>query len=276
MTASGLKTSVPQGPTTRALRRFPFELALSGLIAVAIVVGAEIAARKGLVTLLVLPAPSQIWAALVDGFASGIYLDNTFSTLWSVVVGFLLGTAVAVVLAGILSSLPFLEKVVTPFVVAFQSMPKIAIAPLIIIWFGFGEVSKIIIVLTVCFFPILINTLHGLKVRDRDHYELFKSLGATRWQMFFRLRLPHAVPYIFAGLHIGVIFALIGTVVAEFVGSNSGVGYLMLQAKATFDTPAVYACLLILMLMGMLLHFIMVQIETRVAFWANDITQANV
>lgn len=276
MTASDLKTSVPQGPTTRALRRFPFELALSGLIAVAIVVGAEIAARKGLVTLLVLPAPSQIWAALVDGFASGIYLDNTFSTLWSVVVGFLLGTAVAVVLAGILSSLPFLEKVVTPFVVAFQSMPKIAIAPLIIIWFGFGEVSKIIIVLTVCFFPILINTLHGLKVRDRDHYELFKSLGATRWQMFFRLRLPHAVPYIFAGLHIGVIFALIGTVVAEFVGSNSGVGYLMLQAKATFDTPAVYACLLILMLMGMLLHFIMVQIETRVAFWANDITQANV
>lgn len=276
MTASDLKTSVPQGPTTRALRRFPFELALSGLIAVAIVVGAEIAARKGLVTLLVLPAPSQIWAALVDGFASGIYLDNTFSTLWSVVVGFLLGTAVAVVLAGILSSLPFLEKVVTPFVVAFQSMPKIAIAPLIIIWFGFGEVSKIIIVLTVCFFPILINTLHGLKVRDRDHYELFKSLGATRWQMFFRLRLPHAVPYIFAGLHIGVIFALIGTVVAEFVGSNSGVGYLMLQAKATFDTPAVYACLLILMLMGMLLHFIMAQIETRVAFWANDITQANV
>jgi len=276
MTASDLKTSVPQSSTTRAVRRFPFELALSGLIAIAIIAGAEIAARKGWVTPLVLPAPSQIWAALVDGFGSGIYLDNTFSTLWSVVVGFLLGTAVAVVLAGILSSLPFLEKVVTPFVVAFQSMPKIAIAPLIIIWFGFGEVSKIIIVLTVCFFPILINTLHGLKVRDRDHYELFKSLGATRWQMFFRLRLPHAVPYIFAGLHIGVIFALIGTVVAEFVGSNSGVGYLMLQAKATFDTPAVYACLLILMLMGMLLHFIMVQIETRVAFWANDITQANV
>lgn len=275
MTASASKASVPQGNSSPAFLRFPVELALSGLIAVTLIIAAEIAARNNWVTPLVLPAPSQIWAALTDGFASGIYLDNTLSTLWSVVVGFLLGAVVAVVLAGILSSLPFLEKVITPFIVAFQSMPKVAIAPLIIIWFGFGDVSKIVIVLTVCFFPILINSLHGLKVRDRDHYELFKSLGATRWQMFYRLRLPHAVPYIFAGLHIGVIFALIGTVVAEFVGSNTGVGYLMLQAKATFDTPAVYACLLILMLLGMLLHFVMVQIETRVAFWANDITQAN-
>lgn len=257
-------------------RHFPFELAVSGLIAVILVLTAEVAARNKWLSPLVLPAPSQIWAALVDGISSGVYIDNTLSTLSSVVIGFVLGAVVAITLAGVLSSIPFLEKVLTPFIVAFQSMPKIAIAPLIVIWFGFGDVSKIVIVLTVCFFPILINALHGLKVRDRDHYEMFQSLGANRWQMFYRLRLPHAVPYIFAGLHIGAIFALIGTVVAEFVGSNSGVGYLMLQAKATFDTPAVYACLLILMMIGILLHVVMVQLETRVAFWANDVSRVSV
>ncbi len=163
---------------------------MSGLIAVILVAAAEVAARNKWVSPLVLPAPSDIWAALVDGISSGVYVDNTLSTLSSVVIGFVLGAAVAIMLAGVLSSIPFLEKVLTPFIVAFQSMPKIAIAPLIVIWFGFGDVSKIVIVLTVCFFPILINALHGLKVRDRDHYEMFQSLGANRWQMFYRLRLP--------------------------------------------------------------------------------------
>lgn len=274
---TGAVTPASSGiPTRRWTDRLPYEQAMSVLLAVAIVAFAEYATSHKWVSPLALPAPTDIWAALVDGFSSGLYLEHTISTVSSILLGFVLGAAMAIVLAGILSSIPVLEKVLTPFIVAFQSMPKIAISPLIIIWFGFGELSKTIIVLTVCFFPILINALHGLKVRDRDHLELFRSLGANRWQMFFRLRLPHAVPYIFAGLHIGVIFALIGTVVAEFVGSNSGVGYLMLQAKAAFDTPSVYACLLILMVIGIVLHLIMVQLETRVAFWANDISRVNV
>jgi NitT/TauT family transport system permease protein len=128
-------------------------------------------------------------------------------------------------------------------------------------------------VITACFFPILMNALHGLKVRDRDHLELMRSLGATRLQLFVRLRLPNAMPYIFAGLHIGVIFALIGTVVAEFVGTNAGIGYVMLQAKANFDIASVYACLLMLMVIGVLLHTAMKQLEKRAAFWAQDISQ---
>jgi NitT/TauT family transport system permease protein len=236
---------------------------------------AEAAAGRGWVSRLVMPAPSQVWAVLVDGFASGFYLPHLRSTVGSIFAGFAIAATAAITIAGTLASIPVLERVLTPFFVAFQSMPKVAIAPLIVIWFGFGELSKIVIVITACFFPILMNALHGLKVRDRDHLELMRSLGATRLQLFVRLRLPHALPYIFAGLHVGVIFALIGTVVAEFVGTNAGIGYVMLQSKANFDLPSVYACLLLLMVIGVLLHGVMKQLEKRVAFWAQDISQVS-
>lgn len=234
---------------------------------------AEVATRSGWVSPLVLAAPSQVWAVLVDGFSSGFYMPHLRSTVGSIFAGFFIAGSLAIAIAGTLASVPVLERVLTPFFVAFQSMPKVAIAPLVVIWFGFGELSKTVIVITACFFPILMNALHGLKLRDRDHLELMRSLGATRMQLFLRLRLPHALPYIFAGLHIGVIFALIGTVVAEFVGTNAGIGYVMLQSKANFDLPSVYACLLLLMAIGVLLHTLMKQLEKRIAFWAQDISQ---
>jgi NitT/TauT family transport system permease protein len=112
--------------------------------------------------------------------------------------------------------------------------------------------------------------MQGLRVRDRDHYDLFRSLGAKPHQMFFRMRLPHAVPFISAGAQIGVIFALIGAVVAEFLGANSGLGFALIQAKAQFDVPGVYACLVLLMAVGLLLHFITSLVERRISFWLHD------
>src|SRR5690606_32108166 len=231
--------------------------------------------NRGLVSRLVLAAPSHVWTVLEDGIATGFYVSHVVSTVSSIFAGFLIAAAIAITTAGLLASIPMLERVLTPFFVGFQSMPKVALAPLIVIWFGFGELSKIVIVITACFFPILMNALHGLKLRDRDHLELMRSLGATRMQLFVRLRLPHALPYIFAGLHIGAIFALIGTVVAEFVGTDAGVGYLILQSKANFDIAGVYAGLLILMAIGVLLHALMKQLEKRIAFWAQDLSQVS-
>lgn len=250
------------------------ETLCSLLLAIALLLLAEYAARNGLVSRLIMPAPSEVWTVLVEGFADGYYARNLLSSAISLASGFALGFAVAITAAGLLSAHPFIERVFTPFVVAFQSLPKVAVAPLIVLWLGFGELSKIAIVVVVCFFPIMVNTMQGLKVRDRDHYELMRSLGANRWQLFYHMRLPHAVPYIFAGVHIGVIFALIGTVVAEFVGTNSGIGYAMLQAKAQFDVPGVYACLFLLMLMGLTLHFITSALEKRVTYWARDLSQS--
>ena len=251
------------------------EYAISLLIVIALLAWAEYAARAGLVSRLVLPAPSRVWAVLVEGFATGFYVEHILSTVTALISGFLIAGTAAITIAGVLSSIPFIERIMTPYLVAFQSMPKVAIAPLIVIWFGFGNLSKIIIVITACFFPILMNALHGLKLRDRDHYELMRSLGATRMQLFVHLRLPHAVPYIFAGLHIGIIFALIGTVVAEFVGTSAGIGYVMLQAKANFDLPSVYACLVLLMVLGVTLHAIMSQLERRIVFWARDLSRVS-
>jgi NitT/TauT family transport system permease protein len=270
-----LRAPAPVQRASRAESAHWGERAASVLLLVILLGLAEAAAKRGWVSPLVMPAPSQVWAVLVDGFSSGFYAPHLKSTVGSIFAGFAIAGTAAITIAGTLASIPVLERVLTPFFVAFQSMPKVAIAPLIVIWFGFGELSKTIIVITACFFPILMNALHGLKLRDRDHLELMRSLGATRMQLFMRLRLPHALPYIFAGLHIGVIFALIGTVVAEFVGTNAGIGYVMLQSKANFDVASVYACLLLLMAIGVLLHTLMKQLEKRVAFWAQDISQVS-
>jgi NitT/TauT family transport system permease protein len=248
---------------------------LSIALALALLAVAEWAAKMKLVSELLLPAPSAVFAALWEGMLSGFYVSHILSTTGALIVGFLIAGAVSIMIAGVLVSVPRLENVLTPFIVAFQSMPKVAIAPLLVIWLGFGEKAKIAIIMTVCFFPIMVNTMQGLKIRDRTQFELFQSLGASRWQLFLHLRLPAAVPYIFAGLHIGAIFALIGAVVAEFVGTGSGIGYAMLQAKASFDVPGVYVCLLLLMMLGTLLNYIMRQLERRVSFWLPDVSRVS-
>lgn len=241
-------------------------------IGVALLAGAEWLARSGLISPLLFPPPSAVWRALVGGFGSGLYVENILSTLAATGMGFLAAAVIAVTFAGLLASIPLLERLLVPFIVAFQSMPKIAIAPLVVLWFGFGLFGKVAIVTMAAFFPIMVNSLTGLKIRSRDHLELMRSLSATKWQMLRYLRIQSALPYIFAGLHVGAIFALIGSVVAEFVGSDAGLGYLMLQAKAQFDVPSVFACLVLLMLIGIGLHAIMGAIENRVAFWARAAT----
>lgn len=253
------------------LRRVP-DSAYSWLLAVVLLAGAEFAANRELVSSLILPAPSAVLRALIDGFQSGLYWDHVLSTLTSTLLGFTMASVIAVLLAGVLASVPFLDRVLMPFVVAFQTLPKIAVAPLIVLWLGFGPSGKTFVVMIVCFFPILINTLQGLRIRDRDQYELLKSLGASSWQLFRILRVPNALPYIFAGLHIGIIFALIGAIVSEFVGSRAGLGYILLNSKAQFNVPGVFAILVLLSILGLTFHFIMDRIERKVAFWTQDIS----
>jgi NitT/TauT family transport system permease protein len=269
----------PEGTTSRAERSATRRLSsvsprLYSVVLAIVALGlAELGARNEWVSHLVLPAPTDVLNALVDGlFSTGLYWEHIASTLYSTTLGFLIAATTAILLAGLLASLPFMERVLLPFVVAFQTLPKIAIAPIVVLWLGFGASGKTTIVVIVCFFPIVINALQGLKIRERDQFELMRSLGATGWQLFRYYRAPNALPYIFAGLHIGVVFALIGAVVAEFVGSRAGLGYILLQARTQFNVPGVFAILFLLMLIGLTLHAIMLVIERRVAFWAEDIS----
>jgi NitT/TauT family transport system permease protein len=151
-------------------------------------------------------------------------------------------------------------------------MPKIAIAPLIVLWVGYGASGKIIISTIVCFFPIMLNTLHGLRIREIEHLELMQSLGASKLEMFRYIRLPGAVPFMFAGLHIGAVFALLGVVVGEFTGAQDGLGYFLLQQKAAFNVPGIFAILVVLMVLGVSIQAAMSGLERRISFWGRDQT----
>jgi NitT/TauT family transport system permease protein len=243
---------------------------LSILLLIVVLVIVEVVSRSGLVSILLVPPPSAIFTTLWGGLTSGIYWVPLLDSLGAALAGFLIAAVLGFTIGGLLASLPRMERILFPYVVAFQSTPMIAIAPLIIIWVGFGIQSKIVVVTIVCFFPILVNTLQGLRLRDRDRQELAIALGASRWQVFRYIRLPGSMPYVFAGLHVSAIFALIGAIVAEFVGARGGIGTMMNEQRALFNVPGVFAILIILMIVGLSVNLLMKALERRVTFWSRE------
>jgi NitT/TauT family transport system permease protein len=244
--------------------------AVSLLLLVVLVGLFELGSDQGWIDPLLVPAPSAVATALQNGFESGIYWTHIRSTVVATVLGFGLATLVGLTVGGILATLPWLERIMYPYIIAFQSTPKIAIAPLVIIWAGFGQMSKVIIIAVVSFFPILVNTMQGLRLRDKERQELALALGASRWQIFRYVRLPGSTPYVFAGLHVGAIFALLGAVVAEFVGSRDGLGVLLIIERSAFNVPGVFAILILLMAIGLIINILMRAVERRVTFWAQE------
>jgi NitT/TauT family transport system permease protein len=245
---------------------------LRGLALRVLLVAAVLAAWEALVGLLsipafILPAPSNILLALYRGFASGLYVDHMWITLSETLLGFVLGSALAFALGIAVALSRRVEYFLYPFIVMFQAMPKVALAPLIIIWFGLGLTSKVVSAALVAFFPLMVNTIVGLRSSEEDRVNLMRSLAATRGQIFWMLQLPNALPYIFAGLEIAMIFALIGAIVAEFVGAQSGLGMLMQSMNFTMDVAGQFSVLLILSAVGLVLNSIVIEIRRRVLFW---------
>ena len=216
---------------------------------------------------LILPPPSKIAAALYDGIASGILVDAFLFTLKEIVFGYLLSVFAALVLGTLVSQFRLVEATVYPYVVSLQTLPKIAIAPLILVWVGLGIESKIIIAALVSFFPMLVNTIVGLRSASADKLELMHALTASRTKTFFLVKVPEALPYIFAGLQIGIVLAVLGAIVGEFVGSKAGLGYLIIQMNFNLDVAGMFAVLVILGLMGVLLNFLIGALRRRVIFW---------
>ena len=215
----------------------------------------------------ILPAPTSIFMALYRGFASSLYVDHMWITLTETLMGFVLGTALAFALGIGVALSRRVEYFLYPFIIMFQAMPKVALAPLIIIWFGIGLTSKVISAALVAFFPLMVNTIVGLRSAEEDRINLMRSLAATRGQIFWMLQLPNALPYIFAGLEIAMIFALIGAIVAEFVGAQSGLGMLMQSMNFTMDVAGQFSVLIILSVVGLLLNAIVNEVRRRVLFW---------
>jgi NitT/TauT family transport system permease protein len=227
---------------------------------------------EGLVRVLaipafILPTPSSVFVALYRGIASMLYVEHIWITLTETLLGFALGTTLAFALGIAVALSRRVEYFLYPFIVMFQAMPKVALAPLIIVWFGLGLTSKVINAALVAFFPLMVNTIVGLRSADEDRINLMKSLAATRTQIFWMLQLPNALPYIFAGLEIAMIFALIGAIVAEFVGAQSGLGMLIQSMNFTMDVAGQFSVLLILSVVGLLLNTLVTQVRKRVLFW---------
>jgi NitT/TauT family transport system permease protein len=227
----------------------------------------EGAVRVLRIPVFILPPPSAVGLALYRGALSGIYLEHFWITLAETLLGFALGSFVAFVLGTALAASRAVEYFLYPYIVMFQSMPKVALAPLVVVWFGLGLTSKVISAALIAFFPLLVNTIVGLRSADEDRVDLMRSLAANQLQIFWMLRLPSALPFIMAGLEVAMVFALVGAIVAEFVGAEAGLGMLIQSRNFSMDVAGEFAVLFILAVMGLALNAVLVAIRRRVLFW---------
>jgi NitT/TauT family transport system permease protein len=211
-----------------------------------------------------LPAPTQIAELMIDEW-SLIYM-HSMATIWAILTGYLTAVIFALIVSALMIRFPLLERLIMPIFVGLQSVPKIAIAPLILVWIGAGMGSKVAVVMSIAFFPIVINTMAGFKEVDRGLTDVFKSVAATEQQMLFKLRLPYAIPYIFAGLRIATTLAVLGAIVAEWLAASNGLGYLVLSGSFNFNTARSFAAIIALAVIGTVFFNLMSWVESRVSW----------
>jgi NitT/TauT family transport system permease protein len=234
----------------------------------------ELCVRVFNVPVYVLPAPSSIVRAFYVGVSRFIYIQNAWVTLEETLLGFAVGASLGFLLGTAIALSRRFEYFLYPSIVMFQALPKVALAPLIILWFGVGLPSKIVTAALIAFFPLMVNTVVGLRSADEDRVSLMRSLDASAAQIFWMLRLPNALPFLMAGLEVAMIFALIGAIVAEFVSATAGLGVLINSLNFSGDTAGIFSILLILAVMGLLLNYAIVSVRRRVLFW--DASQKSV
>ena len=212
----------------------------------------------------ILPAPEVVGERAVRAIGSGLLWEHTAVTLSEILLGLALGAATAIGVGTALGKSMVIERVLSPYIVAAQSVPILALAPLLDIWFGGGLLARVLICALIVFFPIAIATMVGIRSTDPQLVELFRSLGATQAQRTRRLEIPSALPVIFGGLRVGVTLAVIGAVVAEWAGASSGLGVLInIANQGLFDTPLMFVALATLAVIGIGLHGLVVSVERR-------------
>ena len=268
--------SAPARPSRwKILLRTRPELVLAPVLLVIIVLVWEYGVVLFDVPNYVLPAPSAIVIALWRGLDAGLldrggYWLHTSITVAEVVLGFVIGSGVGLILGTIISQFRILDATLRIYLVAIQSLPKVALAPIVVLWFGFGLTSKVVIICMLTFFPLLVNSMAGFKAVDPERLELMRALGANPWQIFWKVRLPSALPYIFAGLDMAAVFAVVGAIVGEFVGAQRGLGTLILSMNAQMDIAGTFSVFIILSLVGVVLHQTLRRIERRLLFWSGE------
>ena len=220
-----------------------------------------------------LPSPSEIGQELAA--SRSLLLEHTLVTLEEIVLGFTAALASGLVLATAIAYSRILERSVYPIVIASQTVPIIAIAPLLLIWVGYGIAPKVIVVALICFYPIAVNTVDGLKAVDPDMVNMMKTLGASRWQVFTKLQMPTAMPYMFSGIKVGISVSVIAAVIGEWVGASAGLGYLITYSQPLFLTDRVFAAIVVLSAMGISLFVLASVVERMMLPWYYTEKRAN-
>jgi NitT/TauT family transport system permease protein len=237
----------------------------------AVTIAAAFVAWEGIVRLFdvapfILPAPTAVWASLVR-WHSAIWF-HAVQTLYTTLVGFGVAVAFGLVLGWLVGYSALVYKATYPLLIAFNSIPKVAIVPVLVIWFGIGSVPAVLTAFLISFFPIVVNVATGLATLEPELQDVLRSLGAGRLQIFRKVGLPRTMPYFFASMKVAVTLAFVGSVISETVASNRGVGYLMIAASSRFDVPLVFAGLLVNAAMGVLLYVVFAVLEGRLTSWA--------
>jgi NitT/TauT family transport system permease protein len=227
----------------------------------------EVIARAGWVSPLVLPAPSRVWDGLVILFTADWFPQHVWYTTAETLIGFFVGGVVAIALGIVMVNVPLFKEVIYPYVVGFQVMPKVVLAPIFITWFGFGMESKIVMAIAISFFPVVINTVVGLESVEENELLLMRSLCASRSQVFWKLAWPTALPSIFAGLKTSLTLALIGALVAEFVTAKEGLGTLITTFSFELKVYLVFAVIVVVSVLGLVLYGIMELLERKIVYW---------
>lgn len=215
----------------------------------------------------ILPGPGGVVSRFLQVLSDGSLIRHTMATGTEVALGLIAGTISAITLGYLLAKSPTLERLLSPYVVASQAIPIVAIAPLLIIWFGPGRLSKILIAALIVFFPILINTIVGIRSVPADLYNLMRSMRATRWQTFAKLELPAALPVLLGGLKVGATLSVIGAVVGEFVAAEEGLGFLINLGRGMYDTALVFVAVFILVALALSLYGIVALLEASLVRW---------
>ena len=215
----------------------------------------------------ILPTPSAVWAALLNDLGTGLFWGHVFTTMEEILVGWVLGAIAGFVLGVTLTQSPFLDAALTPYIVALQAVPKVALAPVIVIALGHDELSKIVIAAIVSFFPVLVNVTVGIRGAEEQRLELMRSLRASRWQTLRWVQLPGAMPTIFGGLEVAVVFSVVGAIVGEFTGASRGLGYLIGQRDFSLNQAGVFSVLIVLSAIGLGLDLAVRYVGRRVVRW---------
>jgi NitT/TauT family transport system permease protein len=262
----------PSEPLAGTLRRYP-HLTISPAILVALLAGWWLASHVLGAPAYVLPAPEQVLQALLQGLArapwdkAGLWYHSGI-TVWEALLGFAAGSTMGAFLGIAFSHWPILGKSWYPYIVGFQSLPKVALAPLMVVWFGFGVEGKVFNTAVMTFFPVLVNIMAGYQSVEPERIELARSCNAGEWQLLSKIIIPSCLPFLFAGLGVASVMSIIGAVVAEFAGASAGLGMLLMQYNQSLEIAPLFAVIVLLGVIGFLMNHAVGLAERYYCFWA--------